>query len=225
MGLREFVSLLFPNECPACGGFLHIREQLICTSCLGSLPFNRHINAEEAMMMYWHGRNQAQGLNYLLKFEKQDIVQDILHHIKYKGRKDLAFAMGKLMGRQVKFNGQNISGIVPVPLHSSKLKERGYNQSERISAGIGQELNIPVWNDFLVRKKKTSTQTKKSREERIANVADVFSVSDKYSKSPSLSVLLVDDVLTTGATLDSCCDALGKANLQAPALAVLAIAQ
>lgn len=160
----------------------------------------------------FYGRVPVQKAAGYLLFEKSGKVQKILHSIKYNGNKDLAIKMGEWYGESLKAGGHfiNCDVIVPVPLHKEKLSQRGFNQSEEFAIGLSKSLGIPVNSDLLVRNEYTSTQTRKSRTERWENVKDVFEVKDQ-AVAANKAVLLVDDVITTGATIEACCRAIEKA--------------
>jgi ComF family protein len=143
-----------------------------------------------------------------LYFQKKSIVQSIMHKLKYKGEKEVGIYMGKLYAWELKDTPYSeVDLIIPVPLHRRKYKERGYNQSEMLALGLGEVLNKPVDTKTLRRRIANPTQTRKHRYERWLNVNEVFEV--KYPKNiKDKHVLLVDDVVTTGATLESCANVL-----------------
>jgi ComF family protein len=144
-----------------------------------------------------------------LYFNKGNKVQQLIHQLKYKGRKDIGIFLGRKYGQNLKYSPffLTVQLIVPVPLHTKKRMQRGYNQSEQFAIGLGESMKIPVDPDAICRRKETETQTKKSRFRRWQNVAEVFEVKDPRSLE-RLHILLVDDVITTGATLESCIRAL-----------------
>ncbi|MGZ3883871.1 MAG: ComF family protein [Bacteroidia bacterium] len=196
----------------ACKTLLYKHEQGICNHCYISIPkSNFHREAENDLAKVFFGRAplKAAGCYYL--FEKNGKVQRLLHHIKYRNDKALAVQIGRWYAGELKghepFAGADV--IIPVPLHIKKQKQRGFNQSEEFAKGISETLNIPLVSDNLVRNVYTATQTRRHRFERWENVDGVFGL-----KAPQLlenkHVILVDDVITTGATIDACCQALGK---------------
>lgn len=138
----------------------------------------------------------------LIHFHKNHFVQDIMHHIKYQNGKTIADTLGLLLGERIQSINHNIDSIIPLPLHPKKLQERGYNQAQIIAEGISKETGIPVINDFLIRTKHTQSQTKKTRLERIRNVSDTFEINTKVKQNYT-HYLIVDDVLTTGATIEA----------------------
>ncbi|WP_336246174.1 ComF family protein [Cognataquiflexum nitidum] len=157
-----------------------------------------------------------------LRFSKKGASQSLLHQLKYKNKPEIGIELGRLYGNILRQSGfsQNWDHIVPVPLHPLKKKKRGYNQSEQFAKGLSEALNIPVALS-LIRVQFTETQTRKSRMERIENVAEVFDV-DSLDEIKGKRLLLVDDVMTTGATLITCANVLLEKGSKAVDLAVIA---
>ncbi|MCX6244523.1 MAG: ComF family protein [Bacteroidetes bacterium] len=206
----DFISLIFPRICAACGNSLWKHEETLCLSCEYHLPRTEfHLSLENPVGSLFWGRVTLSGAAAFLYFHKGGKVQRLIHQLKYKGRKDIGLCLGKNYGQFLKnspfFNTVEI--ILPVPLHLKKLRQRGYNQSELFAAGLGEAMNIPVEAGLLYRKKATETQTRKSRFRRWQNVAEVFAVRSPETLEMK-HVLVVDDVITTGATLESCILAL-----------------
>jgi ComF family protein len=204
--LADLFGLFFPNVCVACGRTLNRQEEILCTSCLYKLPKTGfHMHAENLVAETFWGRVELHSAASFLFFSKKGKVQKLMHVLKYKGRKEVGVYLGRLFGTDLKesplFN--TVEMIVPVPLHPKKQRKRGFNQSVMIARGIGEALGVPVSVDNLIRTAYTSSQTKKSRYDRWQNVKGVFSVQD-----PELfrnkHLLIVDDVLTTGATMEAC---------------------
>jgi ComF family protein len=204
--LSDFVSLLFPQLCPACGESLMAGENVICTDCRFTLPFtNFHLQPDNIVARQFWGKVDLQGAYALYYFAKGGKVQNLMHHFKYKGMQQIGVLLGNMAGEQLVksniFNSVNV--IIPVPLHKKRLKERGYNQSTCFANGLAQKLNAVVDDDNLVRVKSTETQTHKSRFLRFENMQEVFKVLNP-EKLMDKHVLLVDDVITTGSTLEVC---------------------
>jgi ComF family protein len=222
--VKDFLDLIFPRNCDLCGQTLFDRENCLCSVCIGLLPVTTyHLRASDNDLI-----DKVRGLSRIdlamafLKFTKEGKSQQLLHQLKYRNKPQLAQELGVLYGRilaegQLK-NRWNV--IVPVPLHPLKLKRRGYNQSEEFGKGLSKELGIPLQN-LLVREKYTETQTKKSRLERMSNVGDVFRLSSNKSVD-NQEVMLVDDVMTTGATLCACANELLRNNAKTVDLITLA---
>lgn len=203
----DFASLFFPNLCAACNGHLLRGEVAICTACLMDCPrtFDEHDPVDNPVARVFWGRVQLQSAASLFVFTKGGKVQELIHNLKYNGRKDAGIAAGKLFGNDLQkltpFN--TIDAVIPVPLHRDKFSKRGYNQAACFGEGIAQALNIPMYDHGILRLNATETQTRKNRGERWENVEDVFAVNKKI-KLEGKHVLLVDDVITTGATIEAC---------------------
>ncbi len=210
--IDDFISLLFPKICAACGNSLWKQEETVCLSCEFHLPrTNFHLALENPVSQLFWGRINLESAAAFLYFNKGNKVQRLIHQLKYKGRKDIGIYLGRQYGQHLKYSPffQTVQLIVPVPLHPKKLLQRGYNQSEQFAIGLGETMKIPVDPYAISRKKETETQTKKSRFRRWQNVAGVFDVINPGSMEMK-HVLLVDDVITTGATLESCIHALSS---------------
>lgn len=205
-----FLSLVYPKECVACGEELHTQSKFLCIKCWDNLDYTFLENYKEpsfADELFW-GRVPIKYVFSLLYFEQGNISQKIVHHIKYKEGKDLGVFIGQLIGERMKciekFN--TIDALVPIPLHPKKAFIRGYNQSELIVKGIHKVMEIPVV-DALFRKTHDSSQTHKSKEERYQNVKEKFAAFP-HCFTTQKHVAIVDDVLTTGATLEFASKAL-----------------
>lgn len=207
---KDIFGLFFPDQCVLCKNELVSEEKQICSSCLFSLPLTNFQNQKEnALTDKLKGRVNFEQAAALYYFNTDSAVQDILHQIKYKDNEHLAVFMGTQMANQMKKSLAAIDFIIPVPLHKKKLSQRGYNQSLLLGNGIANTLNIPLGNEFIIRTKNTETQTNKTRKQRVENVKDAF----EWKNSEMLKgkhLLLIDDVITTGATLESCILALPK---------------
>ena len=201
--LNHLINLFYPQVCPACGNLLTQGEKTVCFSCRYLLPKTHYENNPDNPLsqMFW-GQVDFHAVTAEFFFSKTGKVQHLLHQLKYQGNTDAGFFLGQQLGESIK-NAELFQGIdflVPIPLHPKKEHLRGYNQSYVIAQGVEDKTNIPIAKNCLVRKVFTSTQTKKSRDERWENVKDIFDIVDE-DKFRNKHVLLIDDVLTTGATL------------------------
>jgi ComF family protein len=227
MFFNDFISLFYPDVCAACGNKLFKHEKEICSRCYISLPksdFHKDIGNPVAKL--FHGRADiVMAASYYL-FTKSGNVQRILHQLKYKGNKDVGVTLGKWYGDELKKSPgfSDAQMILPVPLHRKKLSRRGYNQSTCFADGLAESMNIEMREDLLIRKSETTTQTRKSRFDRWLNVADKFELQGE-EELRNKHVILVDDVVTTGATLEACVQELKKAEGIKVSIATIAYAQ
>lgn len=208
--INDFLSLIYPRYCEACDALLYKHEQMICTQCLLLLPkSNFHVSENNTVMKMLAGRVPLRHCACMYIFEKGGKVQQLLHHIKYEGQKELAKKLGELLFEETR-NSEimvNTDVIVPVPLHAKKLALRGYNQSEWFARGISAKSGKPAITNELIRIKESSTQTRKHKFERWENVDGIFGIQ-KPEAFENKHILLVDDVITTGATLEAVWQAL-----------------
>ena len=202
----DLVALLYPNLCLACSENPPIRKEVICLSCQLQLPkTNFHLEKENPFMERFWGRMPLESGAALYYFVKGGRIQELLHQLKYEGKQEIGLKLGELYGRQLLESPffKTVDVIVPVPLHPRKERLRGYNQAALFAQGIAETMQKPWLKNGLVRNVFTETQTQKSRAERLENVSEVFAVSDA-KKLQGKHILLVDDVMTTGATLEAC---------------------
>lgn len=207
--LSDFGSLFFPSICQACGTTLSQFENHFCTTCLHQLPFtNFHLDADNRLAKQFWGRVNIGSAVAFLYFNKGGQVQNIMHQLKYNSQPQVGVAIGHLYGHELKDLEiyRQVQAIVPVPLHPHKIEKRGYNQSEQFAIGLSEVMNIPVCTDILVRNAERESQAKQNRSNRFDNMQKVFSATANTEKFES--VLLVDDTITTGATLEACVMAL-----------------
>lgn len=204
--LADFTSLLFPQLCPACGEGLVGAEDVICTDCRYNLPFtNFHLQPDNIVARQFWGKIDIEAAYSLYYFAKGGKVQNLMHHFKYSDMYRIGNILGNIAGDQLKQNDKfnTADYIIPVPLHKSRLKQRGYNQSKCFAEGLAEKLNAEVNDNNLVRVRATETQTHKSRFLRFENMQEVFKVTRPEELANS-HILLVDDVVTTGSTLEAC---------------------
>jgi ComF family protein len=224
--IEDFISLVYPRICALCGNSLWRSEEVICQKCEYHLPkTNFHLDPENPVSRLFWGRARISSAAAFLHFNKGNSAQELIHKLKYKGRKDIGILLGNRYGLYLKnaplFNG--ISSIIPVPLHRKKFVARGYNQSEQFGMGLSSAMGVPVESGELIRSHETETQTKKSRFKRWENVSETFTVRDPQKLEGS-HVLLVDDVITTGATIEACILALAAIPGIRVSIAAIAVA-
>ncbi len=204
--IRDLLHLFFPHVCLSCQLPLLQPEYLVCTDCQFHLPDTKYHDWPEnpVAKLFW-GRVPLEQATASMFFRKDSRVQHLLHALKYKGQKELGEWMGHHFGLKVKAlrSFQSVDVVIPVPLHPKKQQKRGYNQSWWIAKGVARALDLPVADSHLFRRWNTATQTRRSRFGRWTNVSSAF-VLKNTRKLEGKHLLLVDDVVTTGATLEAC---------------------
>ena len=204
--LNDFISLIYPHLCAACGEVLLKNEKTICTSCLFHLPkTNYHKYKDNPVSKTFWGRMNIESAAAIYYFTKSGNVQNMIHEFKYKGDKKIGSYLGKMYGNELKHSEifNNIDIIIPIPLHPKKEKKRGFNQSEIFADGLSISMHKPVDTISLIRTYSSESQTRKSRFNRWENVKEIFSIQHPENLI-NKNILLVDDVITTGATIEAC---------------------
>lgn len=210
--LRELSNLFFPNCCLVCEKSLLPDETGVCLQCLYKLPrtnnFNEPDNLAETLLA---GRFPFERVATFCVYSKNGVLQPLIHALKYDNQKNIGVLLGKLFGKDLAGSAfmNPVDVIVPVPLHPKKLKERGYNQAEMIALGLSQSTAVPVSTGNLVRAIHNPSQTKRTKTQRWENVKDIFDLLHPEAFA-NKHILLVDDVITTGSTLEACAHALTK---------------
>jgi ComF family protein len=206
----DFISLLFPRLCYACGNHLLRNENLICTECYVIIPrTGYHTDPNNPVAKLFWGRCLIEKAAAFSYYNKGSRIRRLIHNMKYRGIKDIGYELGRIYGLSLKESGftDDIDMIIPVPLHPSKKRVRGFNQSESICDGLSAASLLPVNLSALARVNVSETQTKRSRYDRWTNVEGIFMVKDPDAVSGK-HILLVDDVITTGSTIESCTNEL-----------------
>ena len=201
----SFVHLLFPHVCSGCGSDILNKESMLCMRCIDTMPeTNFEIHADNPVEKKFWGRLPFQQATAQYYFTRESLMQHLMHQFKYKKNKELGFQLGKLMGESLKNSGRFIvEALIPLPLFPAKEKRRGYNQAAVLCEGIAESLQVPVLKDVIIRPQHTDTQTKKGRIERWQNMEGKFVLTNPGAIA-NKRILLVDDVVTTGATLEAC---------------------
>ncbi len=210
--IQALLALFYPRLCNACGESLLSGEECICTFCQFHLP-RTHLHEHQGnkfSQIFW-GRVSIETATALYYYQKGGKVQHLIHQLKYRGRKEIGRYLGKALGYDLKQAAPfaRLDLVIPVPLHAARQRQRGFNQSEVFGQGIAQAMNLPLVNDALIRATATATQTRKTRFRRWQNVETVFQVV-KPELLENKNLLLVDDVVTTGSTLEACATQLLK---------------
>lgn len=206
----DFTSLFFPRLCLACSQPVAFDETFICLDCQATLPeTDFHLSKKNAFTERFEGRVPVETAAALFFFTKKSKTQHLVHQIKYEDKREAAFESGRCLGLKLaqQAHFQDIDCIIPVPMHPRKQVIRGFNQAELFADGLADAMQKPVAVSVLKKTKMTDTQTKKSRLERLQNAEDVFTLTDP-SVIHNKNVLIVDDVMTSGATLESCANAI-----------------
>ncbi len=221
--IKDFISLIFPKHCLISNAPLTVGEKYLSAAVVIRLPMYDLESSHLEQKFY--GKVQLQNAFAYYKFTKGGRVQKILHALKYRNNPELGKMLGGWFGGALldADQGQCADYIIPIPLHPSRLRQRGYNQSDKIAEGMSAVLNIPWLNNVLIRKKKTISQTGKDRLARFHNVENIFTVI-RPDIIANKRILLVDDVITTGSTLEAGVVALRKGNPKSISIAALATA-
>lgn len=222
--LTDTLHLFYPHNCRGCGTDILQQPNLLCLKCINQLPYTSEANhAANHTENIFVGRLPVQAACCEFFFSKDSLIQRLIHQLKYKGDTEIGFYMGELMGKDLLAGGRfsNLDLLMPLPLHPNKERKRGYNQAAIICNGISSVMNVPVSTGNLVRRRFTETQTRKHRVDRWENVDGSFMINNE-SVLRGKHILLVDDVITTGATLESCGQCI--INIPAAKLSIAALA-
>ena len=209
---ESIINLFFPKVCSGCSSFLLSNENVICTVCRHEIPLtNHHLNPENDAFKKFYGRIPVMHTSALFYFHKKGIVQELIHNLKYKGHEEIGAILGEWYAEDLKTIDllKSVDEIIPVPLHRRKLKERGYNQVTAFGTALSSSLNINYNDTILVRNVYSKTQSKKNLLGRTEGIESTFDVSFT-EKDHNKHFLLIDDVITTGSTLEACSRALLK---------------
>jgi ComF family protein len=224
--IKNVLNLFFPKVCYACSNLLTDNEEHICTHCRHQLPVtNIHFENNNSVEKIFYGRVKIEHATALLKYEKKGIVQQLLHNLKYRGHETISTVLGKWLGNELKtieaYN--NIAIVIPVPLHKNKLRKRGYNQVANFGIEIANALNATYIDHVLIKTTSTKTQVFKNRLARWVNTKEIFDIKNN-ALIEGKHILLVDDIITTGATIEACVNMLNKAKNIKISVATMAIA-
>jgi len=210
MWFNDFITMFFPTNCLICGKRLPSPREVVCLTCEQRMPVTGYTQkpGNTVEMGFW-GRVPVEQCTSLFRFEKGSSYQSLLHNLKYRGNRKTGLYLGHLLGYELKHSPYvGCDLIVPVPIHKKRLRQRGYNQSEIIAKGASEIMEIPVEANLLIRKDHQDSQTSMGRYERFENVSGSFQIATKAPDINRKKILLIDDVVTTGATLEACCQAL-----------------
>lgn len=209
---ESIINLFFPKVCSGCNSFLLTNENVICTVCRHDIPLtNHHLNPENDASKKFYGRIPILHASALFYFHKKGIVQQLIHNLKYKGHEEIGSIVGEWYSEDLSRMEfiQTVDEIIPVPLHPRKLKERGYNQVTAFGKALSSSLNLTYNDSLLIRNIYSKTQSKKNLLGRTEGIETIFDVSFS-ERDHNKHFLLIDDVITTGSTLEACSRALLK---------------
>lgn len=204
--IKYLLNLFFPKSCSGCQSFLLESENVICTRCRHEIPLtNHHRIQENELFQKFYGRIPLEYGSALFYFHKKGIVQEMMHRLKYKGQQEIGAVIGEWYAEELKNveTIQDIDYIIPVPLHKKRMRQRGYNQVAEFGKALAKNLDIAYDDKLLYRKLYTKTQTKKDLLGRADMISTVFG-ADFTEEHHGKHFLLIDDVLTTGSTLEAC---------------------
>ncbi|MDP2161268.1 MAG: ComF family protein [Flavobacterium sp.] len=225
--LKSLFNLFYPTVCLACSDLLLTNEATICTTCRHELPLTRHTEMENnEIIKRFYGRLELEHASSLLYFHKKGIVQELIHKLKYKNHQEIGTFLGEWYGEELKPIHKKVifDEIIPVPLHKKRFKERGYNQLTTFGHALSKSLNVPYNDSILHRDVYAVTQTKKSFFERTDDKKTSFGV-DYTLTDHGKHFLLIDDVITSGTTLEACGNVLASIPNSKLSIAALAYNQ
>ena len=225
--MKDVINLFFPHVCEACKRFLGDNERVFCTICRHDLPVtNFHFNGDEQMKKMLYGRVKLENATALFHFSKKSIVQQLLHNLKYRGHQEIGKELGKWLGSELSTIEayKTIDAVVPVPLHRKRLVKRGYNQVTKFGQEIAAALNKPYIDNVLARENPSKTQVFKDRLKRWSTADSLFALNNECFPKEHNHILLVDDIITTGATIEACANVLKVVEDLKISVATIAIA-
>lgn len=222
--INNFTHLIYPHFCEGCGSDALSNNHILCASCLADLPETGFSFIEENVIeKRFYGRLKLSAATAAFYFTQQSLMQHLMHQLKYKGNKQVGIYLGKLLGQQLKASNRfnTVDVIIPLPLNPKREFKRGYNQATMIAQGVAATLDKPVEEKAVIRTVFTSTQTKQDRIHRFENMDGVFAVQNaEYITNKH--VLLIDDIITTGATIEACANVIIQQNCKALSIASVA---
>jgi ComF family protein len=204
--VTDFVHLFFPHVCTGCGSDVLNNSHQLCLRCLSELPVTNFFSQPgNPVEKKFYGRLPVRNAGSGFFFTKDSIIETLVYELKYKGNKDIGFYLGQLVGKFLAENNrfEEADMLIPLPLNAKRHKKRGYNQASALCNGIASVWKIPVMENAVIRKVNTETQTHRGRITRWENMEGVFAVAEP-SIIQDKHILLVDDIITTGASLEAC---------------------
>lgn len=224
---KGFLHLIYPELCYMCWKESPAPNNKLCVSCMLDMPYTTDFDkVHNHVSNHFFGRVPIAHAAALLNYFEDSNLTEMLHKLKYRSKKDVGVYLGKLLGAKIKASKMypNIDAITYVPLHPEKQRKRGYNQSRLIASGVSSIIEAPILDNLLYKKINNASQTQKSRLGRLKNVDLAFGLKDSI-QIKDLSILIVDDVVTTGATLEACCKQLVQGGCKRISIACAAVAR
>lgn len=222
----DFLNLIFPEVCLLCERHLHKSERILCAKCVEGLPTtDNHLEYNYDIAKRLMGRMSCKYVLAFLFYRKKGIVQELIHELKYRNQEEVGAVLGYIYGEmlsEAKISNQ-FDLIIPVPLHPKREKKRGYNQSDVFAEALARAMKVEYRNDLIKRTINTQTQTRKSRIHRWVNVEEVFEIAQEEDLSGQ-NILIVDDILTTGATFEAMGAVVRKYNPSTISVLAMAVA-
>ena len=209
---QSVLNLFFPMICSGCQSILHTHEKVLCTHCRHELPLTKqHLTENNPFYNKFYGKIPLEHASALLDYHKKGIVQQLIHQLKYKGHEEIGKFIGEWYGTELLsvLSLQTVNCIIPVPLHPKKIRERGYNQVSSFGKALSKVMQVPYREDLLIRTAYSKTQTSKNIVLRTDLKKELFEIK-AVSLPPAPHFLLIDDVITTGSTLEACAKVLLK---------------
>lgn len=203
---NSFLELFYPESCVFCQRPLLVSGTVLCHVCLSDLPFCRFSEFESNRAeVLFHGRADIQAVASLLYFRKKSVTQHLMHDLKYRGREDIGRLLGRMLADEMRSSGRfdTLDLVLPVPLHPAKKRKRGYNQVAEFGRCLSNTLDLPYCEDVLKRGRNGRSQTSKGRADRIRSLENVFYVGSS-NELENKHILIVDDIITSGSTLETC---------------------
>lgn len=217
---QDFLQLIYPNLCLGCGNRMANQEGQICFSCIESLPYTNESIHKNSLLDKLAALSPIAGSYALCYYNRGSIVQELMKELKYRKQPSIGVSLGQLLGDKLIEQSFSVDEIVPVPLHPKRKRKRGYNQARKIAEGVSEKLDVPINEVLLLRTVNTKTQTNRSKLNRFENVENIFAI-EQSEQLKGKRFLLIDDVVTTGATMLSCAKVLFDSGAEAVYIAAV----
>lgn len=225
--MKNLLNLFFPRVCEACSNYLSDNEQIICTVCRHEMPVtNAHFSENSQVEKILYGRVLLEHATALFLFSKGGLVQQLIHNLKYRGHQEIGRCLGQWLGEELKSHPvyRSVDAVIPVPLHPKKYRMRGFNQVHKFGQAIAELLEVPFDTSLLKKQFSTTTKVFKSRIGRYDDSKAEFYITENLNYT-NRHLLLVDDLITTGSTIERCYQVLKAIPGLRLSIATMAIAE